>query len=104
MIRAMKHADRSQPDGRRDMDMLEVRLGSITYQEYRIRLASRAASNTNLPIGTNARELLASSLTVLIDFVILVLLRGSLDRSMIYWMQSPDAPEANSSFAGVKPV
>ncbi|PNH40014.1 hypothetical protein VD0004_g6918 [Verticillium dahliae] len=77
------YADRAQPGGWNDLDMLEVGQGGMTDDEYKAHFTMWALVKSPLLIGTDLRKLSASALTILNNPAIIAVSQDPAARSAL---------------------
>jgi alpha-galactosidase len=91
--RVAPYADRSQPGGWNDLDMLEVGMGGMTDDEYVAHFSLWSILKSPLLIGADLRKLSAASLTVLNNPAIIALNQDPLGKSAIRIERLLDVPK-----------
>lgn len=91
--RVAPYADRSQPGGWQDLDMLEVGHGGMTDEEYKAHFTMWAALKSPLLIGADIRHLSPSALTILNNPAIIALSQDPLGRAATRVLRNLDVPK-----------
>ena len=91
--RVAPYADRGQPGGWHDLDMLEVGNGGMTDEEYKAHFALWAALKSPLIIGADIRHLSPSALTILNNPAIIAINQDPVGRPATRIWQDVNVPK-----------